>query len=224
MMEKKTAVYIAGKWYKLNNCWYAKCSKDSFDKEKFYGNESYNSNGEPGNGEFVTTLEEQKSIVEFTESTVDYKTPIELISIILNNMKDGTRPEPKYSKYTIKLNSIEEYEQCLYYFENILKNSVDRRFGFSPNWNKFKYNKSSKEWRLHGYDDTTEYVVSFQDFINNITKIPYKLIPKFSKGDKVRVCSSKEDIYKDGYMRSDGRIEQISGVAGDIKKITGEIK
>lgn len=220
----KEPVYIAGKWYKLNNCWYAKCSEDSFDREKFYGNESYNSSGEHDDTKIVTTLKEQNSIIELTESAIDDKTPIELKSIILNNMKDGTRPEPKYSKYTIKLNSEEEYKQCLDYFENILKNSVDRRLGFTPTWNKFKYNKSSKQWKLYGYDDTMEYIVSFQDFINNITKIPYKLTPKFSKGDKVKVCSSEEDVYKDGFMYSGGTIYQISGVAGDIKTLTGEIK
>lgn len=220
----KEPVYIAGKWYKLNNCWYAKCSKDSFDKEKFYGNEKYDSNGKHDDTEFVTPLKAHNSIVELTESIIDDKTPIELKSIITNNMKDDTIPESKYSKYTIKLNSIEEYEQCLDYFENILKNSVDRMLGFTPNWNKFKYDESRKLWRLHGYDDTMEYIVSFQDFINNITKIPYKLIPKFSKGDKVKICSSEEDISRDGFMNPDKSVEKIYGLADYTIILTGEIE
>ena len=307
MMEKKTAVYIAGKWYKMNNCWYAKCSKNSLNKEVFYGNESYDSDGEYYDNGFVTTLKEQEdSIVELTESIIDHKTPIELKIIICGDMKDDKKPEPKYkvgdelesckggwqyietglelksatshvssgrsiikgkctkvewsnthqiwwykigdygnmftesavklvdkmksiepeySKYTIKLNSQEEYGQCLDYFENALKiSNVDRRFGFTPNWNKFKYDESRKLWRLHGYEDTMEYIVSFQDFINNITKIPYKLIPKFSKGDKVKICSSEEDISRDGCMNPDKSVEKIFGLANFTVTLTGEIE
>ena len=40
-------------------------------KKKFYGNESYNSNGEHGNGEFVIR-KEQKSI-EFTNQQLTIK-------------------------------------------------------------------------------------------------------------------------------------------------------
>lgn len=305
-ISPKEPVYIAGRWYKMNNCWYAKCSNSSFNKEMFYGNEGYDSNGEYDNHEFTTTLEEQNSIVELTESIIDDKTPIELKTIIYGDILDDIRPEhkykigdelesckggwqyvdyaienleailsissdnniikgkctkvewsnahqiwwykigdygnmftesgvklvdkmksiePEYSKYTIKLESQEEYEQCLDYFENILKiSNVERRFGFTKDWNKFKYDKLRKLWRLHGYDGVVENVVSLQDFINNIAKIPYKAIPKFSKGDKVRICSSEEDADKNGFMYSTGSTEQISGVAGSIITLTGEIK
>lgn len=305
-VSPKEPVYIAGRWYKMNNCWYAKCSNSSFNKEKFYGNESYNSDGKQDDFEFITTLEEQNSIVELTESIIDHKTPIELKTIICGDMKDDKKPEPKYkvgdelesckggwqysetglelqlaisfmssavniikgkctkiewsnahktwwykmgdygnmftesgvklvdkiksiepeySKYTIKLNSQEEYEQCLDYFKNILKiSNIESALGFTPNWNKFKYDESRKLWRLHGYEDTMEYIVSFQDFINNITKNPYKLIPKFSKGDKVKICSSEEDIDKNGYMSANGETHPILGFANSIKILTGEIK
>lgn len=305
-ISPKEPVYIAGRWYKMNNCWYSKCSNSSFNKEIFYGNESYNSDGEYDDFEFITTLEEQNSIIELTESTIDDKTPIELKIIICGDMKNDKKPEPKYkvgdelesckggwqfietdlecqnaisylrsdiniikgkctkvkwsnahqiwwyrigdygnmftesgvklvdkmksiepeySKYTIKLNSQEEYEQCLDYFENaLIFSTVDRMFGFTKDWNKFKYDRLRNLWRLHGYDDTVENVVSLQDFINNIAKIPYTAIPKFSKGDKVRICSSEEDADKNGIMYSAGGTEQILGVAGGIGTLAGEIK